>query len=65
MICVVYVDDTVIAGPDSQAIEEEIRLLGITNDKLQHKFHLRDEGEVGYFQGVRIKKVGKHSFNLS
>ena len=65
MICVVYVDDTIIAGPDSQAIEEEIRLLGITNDEFQHKFQLRDEGEVGDFLGIRIKKVGKNSFNLS
>ena len=54
MICVVYVDDTLIAGPNSQAIEEEIRLIGITNDEFQHKFQLRDEGEVEDFLGIRI-----------
>ena len=37
MICVVYVDDTVITGPDSQTIIEAIRLLDITNDEIQHK----------------------------
>ena len=54
MICVIYLDNTIIAGPNSQAIEEEIRLFGITNDEFQHKFQLRDESEVGYYLGIRI-----------
>ena len=65
MICVVYVDDTIIAGPDSDAIEHEIKLLGITNDEYHHKFQLRDEGEVGDFLGIRIKKTGPNQFNLT
>ena len=65
MIYVVYVDDTIIAKSDSQSIEEEIRLLGITNDDFLHKLQLRDECEVGDFLGIRIKKVGNNSFNLS
>ena len=57
MICVVYVDDTIIAGPDSDAIEHEIKLLGITNDEYHHKFQLRDEGEVGDFSALESRKL--------
>lgn len=37
-LCVVYVDDIVIAGLDSQAIGQEIKTLGITNDEYHHNF---------------------------
>ena len=33
MICVVYVDDTIFAGPDTKAIEEVIAGLGVQNDE--------------------------------
>ena len=56
MICVVYVDDTIFAGPDSNAIEEVITGLGVQNEEQRHTFELRDEGEVGDFLGIRIEK---------
>ena len=65
MICVVYVDDTIIAGPDGKEIEKEIHDLGVSKNEQQHKFELRNEGEVGDFLGIRIKKTGHQEFLLS
>ena len=65
MICVVYVDDTILAGPSSDALEELISSLGIADDEQRHKFELRDEGEVGDFLGIRIEKVGPTKFLLT
>ena len=52
MICVVYVDDTIIAGPDPNEIEKLIQSLGVGDNELRHTFQLRDEGEVGDFLGI-------------
>jgi hypothetical protein len=65
MICVVYVDDTIITGPDSVAIDKEIVGLGVSKDEQCHKFELRDEGEVGDFLGIRIEKAGPKKFHLT
>ena len=35
---VVYVDDTVFSGPDTNAIEEVIAGLGVQNDEQWHTF---------------------------
>jgi hypothetical protein len=65
MICVVYVDDTIIAGPDADKIEELITSLGIAKEEQHHTFELRDEGEVRDFLGIRIEKGPNNSFILS
>ena len=65
MICVVYVDDTIISGPDSSKIEELITSLGVQKEEQRHTFALRDEGEVGDFLGIRIEKTGTKQFKLS
>ena len=65
MICAVYVDDTIIAGPDSDKIESLISSLGVAKDEQRHTFELRDEGEVGDFLGIRIEKGPNNSFILS
>ena len=65
MICVAYVDDTIITGPDSVAIDKEIAGLGVSKDEQCHKFELRDEGEVGDFLGIRIEKAGPKKFHLT
>ena len=65
MVCVIYVDDTIIAGPDPKAIEELITSLGIAKEEQRHSFQLRDEGEVGDFLGIRIEKTGIKQFTLS
>ena len=65
MICLVYVDDTILASPDSKAIEHEITGLGVSTDEQRHQFQLRDEGKVGNFLGIRIKKLGPRKLNLT
>jgi hypothetical protein len=65
MICVVYVDDTILCGPDSSALEAEIQGLGVNNLEQRHAFQLRDEGEVGDFLGIRIHKREQGKFNLT
>ena len=64
IMCVVYVDDTIFAGADASALEEEIRLLGVSDTEQQHTFQLRNEGEVGAFLGIQITKVGPRTFSL-
>ena len=56
MICVVYVDDTVIACPNADDIEKLIESLGVCKEEQRHTFELRDEGEVGDFLGIRIER---------
>jgi hypothetical protein len=65
MICVVYVDDTILCGPDSAALEAEIKGLGVNNLEQRHAFQLRNEGEIGDFLGIRIQKLGNEAFNLT
>ena len=65
VICVVYVDDTIFAGPDVKKLEAEIKGLGVPSDEVQHTFELRNEGEVGDFLGIRIKKTGPREFYLT
>jgi len=66
IICVVYVDDTILAGPIAADLEEEIRKLGVDESEHQHVFELRNEGEVGDFLGIiRIKQTGPKQFYLT
>ena len=65
LICVVYVDDTITAGPDSKDIEDLISSLGIAKEEQRYCFELRDEGEVGDFLGIRIEKKGPKKFVLT
>lgn len=64
MIVVVYVDDTIIAGPNGQDIEDLITRLGVCSEEQHHTFELRDEGEVGDFLGIRIERH-KTNFELT
>ena len=47
-----------------RSFEEEIRALGVSDTEQQHKFQLRNEGEVGAFLGIQITKTGKQTFSL-
>ena len=44
MICLVYVDDIILASFDSEVIERKITGLGVSTDEQRHQFQLRDEG---------------------
>jgi len=67
MICVVYVDDTILAGPDAAEIEKVITSLGVRDKEKRYKFELRDKGAVGDFLGIRIERTKSQAkeFKLS
>jgi hypothetical protein len=65
VLCVVYVDDTIFAGADPTVLETEIAALGVNDSTPRHQFQLRNEGEVGAFLGIQIKKTGLNEFYLS
>ena len=66
MIYVVYTDDTIICGPDGNAIEAEILGIGVSKEKQRHTFELRDEGKVGDFLGIRNEmefwQISSHTY---
>ena len=57
MICVVYVDDTNLAGPDADESRKVITSLGARDEEKRYKFELRDEGAVGDFLGICLKRT--------
>lgn len=65
MRVVVYVDDTIMAGPDADKIEELIKDLGVADNEEHETFMLRDKGSVGDFLGIRIEKQANDTFTLS
>jgi hypothetical protein len=62
---VIYVDGTIFAGPNADQISREIEGLGVNKYETQHKFQLRDKGEVRDFLGIRIEKEGNGTFQLT
>jgi hypothetical protein len=58
IICVVYVDDTIIGAQQLSDINREIMSLGIIDDTMQHTFSLRDEGD------TNLKYWHQSSFNF-
>ena len=61
----IYVDDTILAGPNPLELEKLITDLGISSEEHCHSFDLRDEGEVGDFLGIHIEKAGPRKFILT
>jgi hypothetical protein len=59
------VDATIFARPNTAKIQGEIKSFGVSKFEEQHKFELRDEGEVGDFLGIRIKKQADGTFYLT
>ena len=55
MICVVYVDDTIIGSLHIADINQEIESLGILDSTRKHIFTLRNEGAVNDFLGIHIQ----------
>ena len=60
-----YIDDTILAGPDTKTLEEVIKSLGISEEETCHTFELRDEGEVGDFLCIKIAKTGSKKFTIT
>ena len=65
MICVIYVDDTIFAGHNEKAINEEIKLFGIKHNNEEQPLEFRDEGELSAFLGIKIEHKGSHEYYLS
>ena len=62
MICLVYVDDTIIYIPNKKAIKTKIKILGVSSDKHRQKFELRDESEVGDFLELGWRRPENHDY---
>ena len=65
MICVIYVDDTIFAGPNQRMIDEEITLLGMKQKHEENPLEFRDEGELSAFLGIKIEQRNKNEFYVS
>ena len=65
MTCVIYVDDTIFAGPSQNDIDTEFKTLGIKHRSEDHPFEFRDEGEVSAFLGIKIDQQNNDEFYLS
>ena len=62
MICVIYVDDTIFAGPRAKDIDNEIKILGIKQNSEEQPFKFRDEGKVSAFLEIKIEKASESEF---
>jgi hypothetical protein len=65
MICVLFVDDTIVGARQLSDINQEIMSLGIVDNNMQHTFTLRDDGEVSDFLGIQIKRLTSNKFQLT
>ena len=65
MICVIYVDDTIFAGPSQKDIDTEVKMLGIKHKSEDRLFKFRDEGEISTFLGIKIDQQNNDEFYLS
>jgi hypothetical protein len=65
MICVVYVDNTIIGSRHLTDITQEIESLGIIDNKTKHIFTLRNEGAVNNFLGIHIQQIDTYKFQLT
>ena len=62
MICVIYVDDTIFAGPSQKDIDKEVQLLGIKQNNEEQPLEFRDEGELSAFLGIKIEQRRQVNF---
>jgi hypothetical protein len=65
MLCVVYVDDTIFAGPDASKLDDMIRSLSDDHGGTKSKYELQAEGTVQDFLGINIKQISERSFRLT
>ena len=65
MICVIYVDDTIFAGPSQKDIDKEVKVLGIKKPNEEHSLEIRDEGKLSAFLGIKIEQRQQNEFYLS
>ena len=54
MICVIFVDDSIIALPSKEDKDWELHMLGIEQENEENPFDFRDECELSAFFGIKI-----------
>ena len=65
MMCVIYVDNTIFAGPTQEMIEKEVDLLGIKQVNEERPLEFRDEGELSAFLGIKIEQKRPNEYYIS
>jgi hypothetical protein len=65
MLCVVYVDDTIFAGPDAAELDKMIKSLTNDHGGTKSSYELEAEGSVQDFLGINITQVSDKSFHLT
>ena len=65
MMCVIYVDDTIFAGPNQDLIDKEVELHGIKHLDEEQPLEFRDEGELSAFLGIKIEQKDSNEYYLS
>ena len=61
----IYVGDAIFIGPNQEAIDKEIKLLGIKQPNKEQPLEFCDEGELSAFLGIKIGKTNDGKFYLS
>ena len=61
VIFLVYIDDCIVFGPNAQALDQVVKDL----QACPQQFTVNDQGDVGDFLGIRIKKNKDGSIHLS
>ncbi len=63
MICVIYMDDTIFAGPNLNDIDRKIKILGIKQDNEEQPLEFRDVGKLSSFiLELKLNKDNKINF---
>lgn len=66
LVCLVlYMNDIILAAPNLDSINKEIREFEVSMDDQVHPFQLHNAGHVGDFLQIRIDKLGDQKYNLT
>ena len=63
LICDVYVDDTIFAGADVDALERKITALGISSTEQRHTFYFAMKVQLVHFLEFKSKRLARVHFN--
>ena len=61
IFCLVHADNTILASTKKLSIEAEIKGLGVSFDEHRQKFGVIDEGEVGDFLELELRRPENHN----
>ena len=61
IFCLVHADNTILASTKKMSIEAETKGLGVSYDEHRQKFGVIDEGEVGDFLELELRRPENHN----